>query len=105
MKAKFIFDVLNENIFNDKLTPIEKDYADMMLDKLMNCDGEECKHWSVYNEILAELINLKKTNEVLHIKYLLTNGYDPKKVFLDELSKLDDHPYKLLQLMNKVENF
>lgn len=105
MKAKFISDILNENIFNDKLTPIEKEYADLMIDKLMNCKDEECKQWSIYNEVLAELKNLKKTNEVLHIKYLLTKGYDPKKVFLEELFKLEDLPYRLLQLMNTIEKF
>ena len=81
MRAKFISEILNENIFNDKLTPIERDYANMMINKLMKCKGEECNHWSIYNDTLAELKELGKNNEVLKIKYMLTKGYEPKKVF------------------------
>lgn len=103
MKAKYISDILNENIFNDKLSPIEKDYSDLMIQKLINCKSEECKHWSVYNEVLHELKKLGKANEVLKIKYLLTKGHNPKKVFLDELFKIKDVPYNILQLINKIE--
>ena len=89
--------------FNTKL---EKEYEDVITNKLFFSDIINKRKWVTYNQLV---IYLNRKPELLfylkELLYRITDNENPKKVCIDILMKLKDSDEELDRLYHKIKGF
>lgn len=91
-----------------KSTLLDKQYGKLINNSLGSNDEKQLERWERYNLIVKQILSLKNGNILFaEIKYRLTDGENPNKVFLDILNRIDQSEVDTLlyALKKRVEEY
>lgn len=72
-----------------KISKLDKDYKELILDIVSMSDDERSCRWETYNLIIKEFFDIDDCKYFKEIKYRVTDGEDPNLVMLDIISRYD----------------
>jgi len=96
------FHIATEEELFGKQTNLEQQFSDMMVNNLSSDNEEISLKWSTYNAFKIALDDINLVNE---LKYRITDGENPKKVFLSIFDKIEKPSKELIRLKNKIDDF
>lgn len=91
-----------KKVLRDSL--LDNEFRTFVFEKTYRATEEEKKKWRLYNTIIEELRWLGDNQSVDEIKYRITDGEDPKKVFKDTIESPKYFSYKLQKLAEDILN-
>ncbi len=81
---------------------LDNEFRTFVFERTYKADYEEKEKWRMYNTILTELRWLGDEQSVDEIKYRITDGEDPKKVFKETTEYPKYFSYKLQKLVEEI---
>ena len=81
---------------------LDNEFKVFVFERTYKSTDEEKERWHLYNTILEELRWLGDNQSVDEIKYRITDGEDPKKVFKETIEYPKYFSYKLQKLAENI---